>query len=511
MEYMPCIVDNGEDWGFVDNHGNVICRDFFKGQPTPIIDNVFFVRENNAYSMYQLDGDKPNLLLENIAVFGEPANGLVPICRVDNHIEVVNTLGKQQFILSQIKGQEVSACAPRYTHELLCVETTDKTGQRSWGLVNNEGFMVLAPKYSKIKVLTPDLFLVKNKEKNGSIYQFVNRKGKVLSDYPDLGDDFYITDQYITIKRNGRFFIYNIKGEKIFKCPAKVSQIIDIKDRYFIYENGAEEQGVMDIEGNAVLYCKYASIRFAEDGFIAQKNSNREPQVFRPNGDEVNISYEQVGYANGFGNIAYDGGTYIILDDKFEPTSKQELYAIGYDDYRNTLKTINSQYFDYKEVSEAVKKAIKKFTNEMPLGTKLSKIKQVKSIGVDNFNEYSNSADITIENNFRYGIKAELSFDDHILAPVYKEREVERYDWYYGTYTTTESYVDGYKFNPAASLDHVKILCVVPEERQNKICTEILSMLESIATPQGEDCYANEQYEFCHTIEEGSCIYIYRK
>lgn len=60
IDYLPCQVDEDEDWGFVNAKGEVFCRDAFTNQPSEVRDGIFFVKEGQTYSMYQFDEKKQN-------------------------------------------------------------------------------------------------------------------------------------------------------------------------------------------------------------------------------------------------------------------------------------------------------------------------------------------------------------------------------------------------------------------------------------------------------------------
>ena len=55
VDYLPCQVDEYDDWSFVNAQGEIFCREWFSECPTEVRDGIFFVEENDAYSMYQFD------------------------------------------------------------------------------------------------------------------------------------------------------------------------------------------------------------------------------------------------------------------------------------------------------------------------------------------------------------------------------------------------------------------------------------------------------------------------
>lgn len=94
IQYIPCKTDKKADWGFVDKQGNVVADDMFKDQPSYVRDGVFSVQEaDDLYTLYAFDTKKPTIILENLVFVGSPRNGLLPVCKKDHRIEVIDTKG----------------------------------------------------------------------------------------------------------------------------------------------------------------------------------------------------------------------------------------------------------------------------------------------------------------------------------------------------------------------------------------------------------------------------------
>lgn len=505
IDYLPCRVDKGEDWGLVDKDGNVVCQDLFKNQPTPVQEGVFFVEENKSYSMYSLVDDKPQLMAEKLVSFGIPAEGLVPVCRKDSRIEIIGTDGEMRFQLDEIGQQEVVACGMKYNKGYLWIMVADKSGKELYGAVDHEGNVVLPPQYAWVGILDEDNFLVGVEKKGNVKYQFIDKERQTRKPGMDISSILSMSDQYIVTKQEGRCYIYDLSGEKVLKCPTKVKDVSSIKGNYFVYENEEGDKGVMDIEGNAVMFCKYEEINISDKGFIARRDYDHDVELYDLTGEKTGRSYEEVYHVEGFGDLAVENGYYLVLNQDFEPTSKTEFYQIKTGLDRGSYYSLQSEFFDYKMVAQAMKSEMEKIKKEMPLGTKLTAIKSIVEKGTGAFSSDSRTDELSLAAGSKYSIKAVLRFDDAILSPVYKKQQVERYDWYYGTYYDTETVFDGYKFNAEAGLNQVIIKCSVPEDKTSKMAEEIKTIMQSFGTPNKDGSYEKDGYVY---HQEGTSIYV---
>ena len=488
IDYLPCKVDKSDDWGFVNAKGEVFCRDMFKNEPTEVRDGIFFIEEGGAYAMYRFDQKKPKLLLDDILHYGRMHDGLVPICKKDAHIEIVDNQGKTKFTLTQLNGKEVSSCCSEFEFGYLLVLTTDDEGYTYYGLVDKSGNMVLAPKYKYVSIYGEDLFYVQYED--GDNYVFINKKGEKQSQWKK--DMSYYTSEnckYIIGERDSRYYIYNRKGEEILKCPSKVQNIYSlVKNDMFVFRGDDYDLGVMNMKGEVVIPAKYSSLSIVDNGFIVKRDSKRDYELLDKSGELVSTfeDYEYMGEVENFGNIGMEGdNSYYILDGNFKPASKTEFYTLssGYYSY------VESDFFDYDAVIEAVEEALDGELNRLDFGTRVTWIDQLTDQGTDAFSSYSYNGSYELAKGNRYTIYATLTFDNYILSAVYKQKEVTRYDYYYGYYyTTKENEFDGYEFNSNAELQTISVYCDVPYSKQDQMRKKLDSFLDDYAS---EDYYGN--------------------
>lgn len=496
IQYLPCKVDKGDDWGFVNAQGEVFCRDGLKECPSVVRNGVFFVAEGESYSMYKFDAKKPSLLMEDLLYYGRPRNGIVPVCRQDNHIEVVDMSGKVLFSLDNLDGQEVISSSPGYTTTgYLKVYTIDEQGEEYCAVIDTKGNIILKPKYSSIQILSDNLFYVGMKDYSEKF--FVNSKGEKQNQWKELNlctamvnQACFGNFQYVCAKRNERCYIYDLNGEEILKCSEKVKDIRDITKTHFVFE-GANGYGVMDLKGEKLLSDKYQEIQMLDKGeFLVLKDSEHKYEWLDKKGElkETLLNFEDgVFYIKEFGYVAGDNDIYYILNKNFEQASKEELYDLVYP----SLWHIYSDYFDYSAVLANVRNVIETSLTEQNilLGNNPIQIPSIIEQGVDEFSSYSRNAYVNMVQGNKYSIKVNCHFDDKILKGVYKEKKVQEYSYWYGYYTTTKKVQDGYVFNKGAEVDGIDIVCNVPERKREQMNKELNNLLSSMAQKSNNQEY----------------------
>lgn len=496
IQYLPCKVDKGDDWGFVNAKGEVFCKDGFKECPTVVRDGVFFVKEGELYSMYKFDVKKPSLLMEDLSSYGRPRNGILPICKKDNHIEIIDVNGKVLFTLDNLEGQEVTSCSPGYTTTgYLKVNTIDDQGDAHCAVIDAKGNVILKPKYSEIQIISDNLFYVGTDSESEKF--FVDKKGEKQSQWKELDLCSAMTDgtnygdfQYVCAKRDERCYIYDLKGEEILKCSEKVEDIIEIAENHFVFE-GANGSGVMDLKGEKLITDKYLTIQMlAGEEYLVLKDYEHKHEWLDKKGElkETFSNFEDgVFYIKDFGYVAGDNDICYILNSRFERAGKEELYNIEYP----SISPIYNDYFDYNVVLGHIKNIITNGLKEKNISFEsyLADISSVIEQDEDEFSRYSRTAYIKMAAGNKYSINAVVHFDEEILKGIYTEKKVQEYSYWYGYYTTTKKELVGYEFNKNAVVDGIDIKCDVPSGKSEQMNKELSKLLSSMAQSSDDGVY----------------------
>lgn len=348
VEYLPCQVDEYDDWSFVNAKGEVFCRECFSECPSEVRDGIFFVEENEAYSMYQFDTKEPKLLLEDISSYGKMSDGLVPICKNDSHIEIVNPKGVTQFIVDKINGQKVKSCAPSFKNGYLLVLSEDDNENSFYSIIDKSGKVVLPPMYDDLRILGKGLFFARYDDNGEEWSGIIDKKGKKIAQWDDENEVEYITEKYIVAKNSDGYYIFDITGKEVLRCPSKVKYIMECEDDFFVFHDGSD-YGVMNVKGEIILPTKYRNIEIVKDVFVAQKRTseNKNLQVFNKEGEliadiEESEYAQDIVYVDEFGYVL-TGDYDCVLDTAFKPVKNLEFEAIHTPE---EYEDISSEYKD---------------------------------------------------------------------------------------------------------------------------------------------------------------------
>ena len=457
IQYIPCKTDKKADWGFMDKQGNVVADDMFKDQPSYVRDGVFSVQEaDDLYTLYAFDTKKPTVLLENLVFVGSPRNGLLPICKKDHRIEVIDTKGHTKFELYKIGDKIVKSCSPQFQFGYLVVESEEGL----YGMVNTDGQLLLDLKYSALKPIKKDFILALKSDLDVDVtsdddevavgtlnedYMMINEKGKKYEgwkkedlekiDLPSASLDIPI--EYLVVNKGDRLYIYNLKGEQVLKCPDRVKDIYQIKNGFFVYK-GEDDCGVMNLKGERIVNEKYVSISILDNGFLARRDYGKNFELLNENGESIRKidDYDSFGYAEGFGYWGIDGNEEFVLDNEFQPIQKNGLYIIGDDDYSSEIQ---SDFLDIDAIVETLVSAKSGKLSDWGLdfGKTIGKCDYLKSQNIADFK--SDYYDLENYASSRlYKVSLVVIFDRQAKKEIYKDVKVERYSYYYGYYYDTE-------------------------------------------------------------------------
>lgn len=495
VDYLPCQVDQEEDWGFVNAKGKIFCRDAFTNQPTEVREGIFFVKEGPTYSMYQFNKKRPKLILNDIADFGCITDGLVPICKKDSHITIVDAKGYTKFVLGRIDNQDIISCAPKFKYGYLSICMLDHEGEKRYGVIDKCGKIVIYPKYKEIKILSSNLFhVIEEGDENQQL--FIDKAEKIQTQWENDLDIRYISDKYIVVSKDDRFCVCNMDGDVVFKCPSKVEYIRQFKNGFLVFsgEDYNLSYGVMDLNGEIIISAKFHHISIIKDGFLAEKE-NGDVQLYDTKGKlvaEINDGFEYIDNIEGFGNLKNDGRHYYILDKKLKPVSK-----IEFDDIRTHINysDVSSEYFDISEVINSAHNALKSVVKDK-FGQPVTRLNFITSEGTSIYKNDTKIVTSWFDRGVKYSIDVTFEFDNNILTPTYIEKQIQHEDWLWGTYHTTEKIVGGYDFNDEALLKQIRIECSVPASKKEMLKNALTSLLEGYAEYDLEGNFFNDNCKY---------------
>ena len=291
-QYLPVQLVGSEKWSILDvNNGEVVAKDAFTNAPSPIVDGMFYVRnDEGSYDYYDVSapttpvaghfGSATAFSDDGVAVCSRVGQ---PICVIDRKGQVVKQLPK-----------EISQCS-MFSRGMAAFQNDN--GQ--WGYINAAGDTIVPAIYSSANMfLYNDYALVIDENQpNDSVVSFsvINKSGKIMF----TGT----TAEYEPIQP---YFINGVmpamKGDSIV-C---------------LNENGKEVANPID-DQEKVSNGGYADFSRTPSGDYIVVKDKKTGMVDKNNKTLIPIEHDNLIDINGERLIAVDGDTYHIIDRTGKP------------------------------------------------------------------------------------------------------------------------------------------------------------------------------------------------
>lgn len=490
IEYVPCKVEKGEDWSFIDAKGNVYCRDFFKNQPSFVRDGVFTIEEEDGYCLYKFDEKKPTVILEDLKYVGVISNGLMPICKTNGKIEIINKKGETQFTLDRINDKPIVKCYGHFVGNYLVFQDVDEL----YGAVDRRGNIVLAPEYKALFPLTSEIFIARKDNKT----RLVNTKGETL-DYwsgEELDNAVYeLFDEngqnnYIVLSEDDKVSIYNFKGELLYKCPKRVAYITAIKGKCFTYVS-EEGSGAMNLKGDRIVNDKYEQIYIIPNGYLAHRDDNHDYEFIDKKGESVFKipDMNKMRVIPDFIIVGVDDEDEYVMDKNLHPVNKEAYYYIP--ENEECMNNVYSDYVDVDYIVEQATNAIDKKLGDLGfmIGTAIREIPYFHNVSEDRFDRFSRSYTAPYATSLLYSTKLKVYFDRVPTVPKYRIEAVEKYSWWYGYYTENEKVLDGYVVDADACIESMIFTIEATKEKQSEIVKKLSASFAKKFTYVSDNSY----------------------
>lgn len=434
--------------------GKMLFSDEFSNEPSMVINGLFHVEENDAYSVYKA-AEKPQLVqgLEGLKDVGEYSEGVLPIVRPQHRIEYVNADGKTKFTLEPVDGKEIVCVQPFFMDGLAYIITEDN----KWGVINPKGKVVIKPSFDFMYMFKDGYALAANKKDDDITACIINKKGEqVVKFKKDMEPvEYFVTNGTIAAKYDDRYGFLNLKGE-FTKCPSKVEGIGNRNSKYYAYKSSDGDWGVMDYDGEILVRAKYNEILLLEDKIIAQKDG--EAQILDSSGetlstidDASDIICLAAFFSTEFKITAQDRDTYTLYDLQGKQVGKETFWDLG-----KTFSTnVTSDFFDVNAVTT---KVLNYIDDDGIAGVKIGDTASKHIDKEKDLSDYKGSMFIDGSDKVEGGYKYTASFN------IYADNTIVNSEPVYKT-----SYIGSYSYE---AFDHYDYTV----NANSKICTEILQI-----------------------------------
>lgn len=245
----------GNNFGILElNTGNVLWENSFPMFPRNLNEGFFSLPNGkgqfNFYNAYNKElvpiNEQPYL---SIGVFTE---GITPIRRNGQEIEVITNNNEELFKLNECVGEKISECDANYADNMLRC----KSAKGKLGFISNNGNIIIPPKYSYATVFNSGI-AVTAKNKSIHKYDIINKKGEKLSTFEysnkrDSPNQIQIVSGGTALLIDGELFM--LDGTP-YLCNSTYNYILAANEEYVLYYNNQQPNlfGVSTRDGHNII------------------------------------------------------------------------------------------------------------------------------------------------------------------------------------------------------------------------------------------------------------------
>lgn len=351
-EYIPVKLEGSNNWSLMDKEGNLICLNEIKNEPSAVTEGMFFVEEDEVYSLYRV-GNKPDAVTgyQELKEHGYFNHGYCLVTLLGQRISLINKNGEKVTTLGPIDGHEVVE-ASNYLGEGLIRARLDNG---SYGYLTLDGKTAIDFDYSDAFDFSEGLAIVQK----GNQPMVINTEGEVLF---EINEDIWITyGQFINghicgyHKPDNCMVIIDTVGN-ITKCPDSVGNIDGFVYKYYPFVSKDRKWGLIDpSNANIVIEPQYNWIQYIGDGKLLLCNESI-CKIVNIDGEEI-CQFE--GYdkaiipATGFGLLGVKNDTYLRIDQEGNALDNNKFSSIyPFDPFVGNI--VHSDYFSYENLANNI-------------------------------------------------------------------------------------------------------------------------------------------------------------
>lgn len=296
-QYLPVQLVGSEKWSILDvNSGEVIARDAFVKAPSPIVDGMFYVmNDDGSYDYYDVSAPTTPVAGHFGSVTSFSDDGVAVCSRVGGSLCVIDRKGQ---VIKELP-KEVSQCS-MFSRGM----ATFQNDNGSWGYINTSGDTIVPANYSSANLfLYNDYALVVDESQpNDSTLSFtvINKTGKVM--FTDSSAEYQPVQPYYI---NGVLPV--VKGDSLVCLDPEGHEVANPIDDSETIEKSGYDNYSRTPSGD------YIVIKGKKTGMVDKNN-----KVLIP------IEHDNLIDINGERLIAVNGDTYHIVgrDGKAVGTAK---------------------------------------------------------------------------------------------------------------------------------------------------------------------------------------------
>ncbi|MCH5346023.1 MAG: hypothetical protein J1E63_02870 [Muribaculaceae bacterium] len=359
IDYIPCENEDSstEEYVFLDKNGESYSIIFDK-EITPVINGYFALKEDNNFVLCRLNGNSYEMLPNAKGLFdiGVMNNGLIPVCRQDECIQVLDSEGNLKFTLADVDGVEVNNCFS-YSSGKMRVELVDEKfvyvdedGRNSfdksfeWATDFHNGYAIVGVGNDKFQLIN---------ESGESLLSFICHDPESLI--------FSTKYKKIAAKDDKDIFtIYNFDGKFIY-LPKMVQGVYALLEDEFIFEY-EDKYGLMSYgDSREKIYAKYDQLVPNGSYYLGIPYNNDEiVKLLDSNGIELDsFDGEEIfclsTYGYDFPNIIIrPDGQFFLVDAKGRRSEQPLNFDIDFSEIKKASVVHNYYFPPQNEISKKI-------------------------------------------------------------------------------------------------------------------------------------------------------------
>ena len=291
---IPYEDDEDNHCGLLMDDGRYFYNNQFEERITPAINDYFAIEDDNGLVLCKITGDSFKKIqnADSLSSVGVMSDGLIPVCKDYEHIQVLDQNGNLVYKLDYIDGKEVIGCFS-YSCGIMRIVLSDY----SHAFLDRTGKMLFGKSYNWATDFDNGFAVVNIEDES---YALINAFGDTLFTFECSDKDnirFSPTNKYLTTSDDDdRIIIYNFKGEQVKIYSSKVEKVCYLEKDVFVFEKD-DEYGLMEYSGKELIRAKYELLVPNGEYFLAIHDDHDEEILVINKNDEVirTLDGEEIG------------------------------------------------------------------------------------------------------------------------------------------------------------------------------------------------------------------------
>ncbi len=332
-EYIAVLVSGDDNWSILDvNTGEFVYRNEFKEKPSPIVNDIFYVKKEKDpfrefFNINNISNSLNNKKYIDCTFFQSGyALGLnkigAPFC-------IINTKGEEKYL-----GKDIVWMSEFSNGTSVC---TNKNGKL--GIVDTNGDWVVKAGYDVIYPFSNDGFAIVGKkvESKPDSYSIIDREGKK---YYTFNSDKYtpicgMKNGVLPVRKDNKVIYIDKDGNRILEAGNYMSDarlFYGIINDVSIYVSEDKKMGIMTSSGEKLIRDKYDLLFPLKNGVIMSCLDNKSGLIDKNDNQILKADYQNLIMLKDNRYIVQEeNGSYALIDKQGQEVCKETFSDISYD------------------------------------------------------------------------------------------------------------------------------------------------------------------------------------